>query len=33
MVEITTDSEINLPGNPTTPEKFILWLVARNNHI
>jgi hypothetical protein len=32
MVEITTDSEINLPENPTISEKFILWLVARNNN-
>jgi hypothetical protein len=31
MVEITTDSEINPPENPTISEKLILWLVARNN--
>jgi hypothetical protein len=32
IVEITTESEINLPENPTISEKFILWTVARNNN-
>jgi hypothetical protein len=32
IAEITTESEINLPENPTTSEKFILWIVARNNN-
>jgi hypothetical protein len=32
IVEITTESEINLPENPTMSEKFILWEVARNNN-
>jgi hypothetical protein len=31
IVKITTDSEINLPENHTSSEKFILWLVARIN--
>jgi hypothetical protein len=31
IVKITTDSEINLPKNHASSEKFILWSVARIN--
>jgi hypothetical protein len=31
-VEITAESEINLPENPTISEKIILWTLARNNN-
>jgi hypothetical protein len=31
IVKITTNSDINLPENPRSSEKFILWSVARIN--